>query len=48
MVGQSDGGCPVFGGPAAEPVDAAGPVQQRILGVNVKMDELFQFLKSLA
>ncbi len=42
MVGERDGGSPVFGCAAAEPVDPAGPVQQRILRVYVEVNEVFQ------
>jgi hypothetical protein len=47
MVGKSDGRSSVFGGSPAEPIDSAGSIQERIFGVNVKMDELFQLLTCL-
>jgi len=42
VIGQRDRRRAVFGGAAAEPVDPAGPVEQRVLRVNVEMDELFE------
>jgi hypothetical protein len=47
MVREGDGRRAVLGGPPAEAVDTARPVQQRILGVHVEMDELFQIVVSL-
>ncbi len=46
MVGEGDGRGPVLGGPPAEPVDPAGPVQKRIFGVYVEMNELSQLLQA--
>ncbi len=40
VVGQCNGGAAVFGGTPAEPVDAAGSVQKRVLTVDMKMNEL--------
>jgi hypothetical protein len=48
VVGQGDRRGAVLGCPPAEPVYAAGPIQERILGMNVKMDEVFQVLMCLA
>jgi hypothetical protein len=47
MVREGHGGRAVLGGPPAEAVDTASPVQQRILGVYVEMNELFQIVVSL-
>ena len=42
MVGQRDRRSTVFGGPAAETVYPAGPVEERILGVDVEMYKFVQ------
>ena len=42
MVGQCYAWGSVLGGSAAEPIDPAGAVQQRVFRMNVKVDELIQ------
>ena len=39
MVGERDGGHLELGGPCGEVGDAARPVENRVLGVDVKVDE---------
>lgn len=39
MIGQRDAGNAVVGGATAQRIDAAGTVEQRILAMNVEMDE---------
>ncbi len=43
MVGQGNGGRAILGRAAAQPIDSAGPVEQRILGMDVEVDEIFHF-----
>ena len=40
VIGQRDRRRSFFGGAPAEAVDPAGPVEKRVLGVDVQMDEL--------
>lgn len=40
MIRQCDRGASVFGGAAAKVIDAAGAVQERILAMDVQVDEL--------
>jgi hypothetical protein len=49
VIGERDARGTVIGSAAAETVDSASPVEERILRVNVKMDETIQagFLRAL-
>lgn len=42
MVGERDCGRSKLGDALTKPIDAAGSVKKRVLGVNVKMNELAQ------
>ncbi len=43
VIGQGNGGRAILGRATAQPINSAGPVKQRILGMNVKVDEIFHF-----
>jgi len=47
MIGESDGRSTILGAPAAEVVDPAGAVEQRVLRMDVKMNELAQPIQTL-